>query len=125
MTPETPISIVTKWWIKDGCRDEAIPALAILAEQVCKKEPFTAMYLIHTSVAEGSQPTPPSNEVIFVGTWVDRAAFNEHLNGPVFQDWAKQYKKLFLADDSGGLYVAAEFVERRAGFIRESQVTGC
>ena len=54
MTCDTPISIVTKWWIKNGNRAEAIAALRNLAKQVEEKEPFTAMYLIHTSIAEGS-----------------------------------------------------------------------
>lgn len=114
---------MTKWWVKDGCEKQAIPPLRDLAEQVRVKEPFTAMYLIHTSIAEGSLPTPPSNEVIFVGTWDDRAAFDKHLAGPVFKDWLSQHIDLFVTGDGGLLYVSAEFVDRKAGFIGQSQVT--
>lgn len=76
------------------------------------------MYLIHTSIEEGSRPQPPPNEVVFVSGWPDRAAFQKHLDGPVFKDWIAKHVDLFLTDDSGGLFVTAEFIDRRAGFIR-------
>lgn len=117
------ISIVTKWWIRQGCEEQAIPALSELADQVRDKEPFTAMYLIHTSIVDGSLPTPPSNEVIFVGTWDDRAAFDKHLAGPVFRDWLSQNIDLFITGNDGSLYVSAEFIDRKVGFIRQSHLT--
>jgi quinol monooxygenase YgiN len=112
------LSIVAKWWIKPGCEAEAVAALSVLAEQVEAGEPFTTMYLIHTAVQDGSRPTPPSNEVVFVSGWPDRAAFEKHLEGPVFKEWLASHLDLFLTDDSGGLFVTAEFIDRRAGFIR-------
>ena len=117
------ISIVTKWWVKDGCEAKAIPALQDLAEQVREKEPYTVMYLIHTSIVEGSLPTPSPNEVIFVGTWDNKEAFDKHLVGPVFKDWPEKHIDLFVIGDGGSLYVSSEFVDHKAGFIRQSQVT--
>jgi quinol monooxygenase YgiN len=117
------ISIVTKWWIKEGREDAAKLALADLAQQVKEEEPFTAMYLIHTSIVEGSLPSPAPNEVIFVGTWTDRAAFEKHLVGPVFKDWLALHIQNFIVNNDGSLYVNAEFVDRFAGFIRPSQIT--
>jgi quinol monooxygenase YgiN len=111
------ISIVTKWWIVPGKEDQAIAALRELARDVERHEPFTTMYLINTPVVAGSRPAPPDNEVVFLGTWDDRAAFDRHLNGPLFKDWLARYLDLFLTGN-GGLYVAAELLERQAGFIR-------
>lgn len=112
------LSIVAKWWIVPGREDDAVAALMKLARAVEVQEPFTTMYLIHTSIAEGSRPTPPPNEVVFVSGWPDRAAFQQHLDGPVFKDWIAEYLDLFLTDDSGGLFVTAEFIDRHAGFVR-------
>lgn len=112
------LSIIAKWWIVPGRETEAVLALDELADSVEKNEPFTTMYLIHTTVAEGSRPTPPANEVVFVSGWPDRAAFEEHLDGPVFSQWIAKYLDLFLTDDSGALFVTAEFLDRRAGYVR-------
>jgi hypothetical protein len=45
------LSIIAKWWIKPGCKKEALAALDELAESTEQQEPFTSRYLIHTSVA--------------------------------------------------------------------------
>jgi len=116
----TVFSIVAKWWIVPGREDDAVAALATLASEVEQHEPFTTMYLIHTSIVEGSRPPPPPNEVVFVSGWPDRAAFQKHLDGPVFKGWIAEHLDLFLTDDSGGLFVTGEFIDRRAGFIRPS-----
>jgi quinol monooxygenase YgiN len=118
------LSVIAKWWIVQGKEQEAVAALGELADSVEQNEPFTDMYLIHTSIADGSRPTPPANEVVFVSGWADRAAFDKHLHGPVFQQWIAKYLPLFLLDDSGGLFVTAEFIDRRAGFIRPAVQVG-
>lgn len=112
------LSIVARWWIVPGREDAAVAALAELAQQVEAHEPFTTMYLVHTTIAEGSRPTPPPNEVVFVSAWPDRAAFQKHLDGPVFTKWIARYLDLFLTDDSGGLFVTGELLDRRAGYVR-------
>ncbi len=111
------ISIVTKWWIVPGKEDEADAALKDLAEQVDKYEDYTLMYLIHRSVADGSKPTPPANEVVFLGTWENKADFDRHRTGPVFSAWLDTHLSLFLTNDNR-LYVSAEFIHPLGGFIR-------
>jgi len=80
------------------------------------------MYLIHTSVAEGSRPTPAPNEVIFVSAWPSRKEFQDHLDGPVFQGWKKDHLHLFLPNSNGDLFVTAEFMDRIAGYVRDEAV---
>jgi hypothetical protein len=52
----------------------------------------------------------------------DFAAFEKHLNGPVFQGWLKKYISLFLTN-SGNLFVVSEWLERQYGYIRPQMVT--
>lgn len=118
------LSIIAKWWIVPGKEDKAVAALGELALAVEQREPFTLMYLIHTSIVEGSRPSPPPNEVVFVSGWPDRDAFQKHLDGPVFKDWIAKYLELFLTDDSGGLFVTGEFLDRHAGFVRPAAQEG-
>jgi quinol monooxygenase YgiN len=111
------ISIVTKWWIVPGKESQAKMALEELAKAVREGEPKTLMYCLHTATVEGSKPPPPPNEVIFLGAWTDRAAFDEHRTGSIFSGWLKNNLHLFQQND-GRLYVNAEFAQRFAGFVR-------
>ncbi len=56
--------------------------------------------------------------MIFVSGWPDREAFQRHLDGLVFKQWIAKHLSLFLADDSGGLFVTGAFMDRIAGFVR-------
>lgn len=117
------ISIIAKWTILDGQRERAIPALRELAQRVQDEEPFVLMYTIHTPDFNlTSFPTPPQDEVVFFSVFTDHEAFQKHLNGPVFQDWLKQYQDLFLSND-GNLFVISEFLDRQAGHVRAALVT--
>jgi quinol monooxygenase YgiN len=60
--------------------------------------------------------------VIFVSAFDDFAAFEKHLNGPVFQGWLKKYNSLFLTN-SAGLFVVSEWLERQFGYISQQMVT--
>jgi len=112
------LSIVARWWIAPGREKKAERALKRLARAVEEQEPLTTMYMIHTSIAEGSGLTPSCKEVVFVGGWPDRAAYEQHLAGPVFKGWIAAYADLFLAEDGGEELVNGEFMATRAGFIR-------
>jgi quinol monooxygenase YgiN len=117
------ITIIAKWSILEGKQKEALAALAILAQEVKEKEPFVPMYTINTpNFKLTSFPTPPPTEVIFVSAFDDFAAFEKHLNGPVFQDWLKKYISLFLTNN-GNLFVVSEWLERQYGYISEKMVT--
>ncbi len=117
------ITIIAKWSILEGKSKEALAALALLAQEVKDKEPFVPMYTIHTpNFKLASFPTPAPTEVIFVSAFDDFAAFEKHLNGPVFQGWLKKYIDLFLTSD-GNLFVISEWLERQYGYIRQSMVT--
>lgn len=112
------ISIVTRWWYVDGMRQAAIEALKDLVSQVEQHEPDTYMYCLHTSIVPGSLPPPAPNELTFLGAWKDRRAFEEHRDGPLFQDWLAKHLDLFVTNN-GRLYVSAQFVDRFAGFVRK------
>lgn len=117
------ISIIAKWTILEGKRQQALSALRILADEVLEKEPFVLMYTIHTpDFSATSFPTPPVNEVVFFSVFTDQEAFQKHLHGPVFKDWSREYKHLFLCND-GNLFVISEFLERQAGYVRQQMVT--
>lgn len=118
------LSIIARWWIVPGKEAEAVAALKELAAEVEAQEPYTLMYTIHTTVTEGSRPPAPDNEVVFLSTWPDHAAFEEHLNGPVFKEWIAKYLDLFLTGDGDSLFVTGEFLERQAGYIRPSLCGG-
>jgi quinol monooxygenase YgiN len=112
------LSIVTKWWIAPGREGRAVRALRRLALAIEEQEPQTTMFMVHTALAQGPRPGPARVEVVFVGAWPDREAFEQHLSGPVFNGWMAAYGDLFLADDGGELVVDSELMARRAGFVR-------
>ena len=116
------LPIIARWTIAEGKREEALAALKILAQVVEEEEPFVPMYTIHTpDMSLTNFPTPYAGEVIFLSVFDDQAAFEKHMNG-VFSKWRDQYKDLFL-QNSGNLFVIAEWLKRHAGFIRPSMVT--
>ncbi|MCC3331825.1 putative quinol monooxygenase [Nocardia abscessus] len=117
------ICIVTKWWHVPGKGDEAVTALKELVKQVEQHEDDTLMYCLHTADATGSLPPPNSNEVIFLGAWKDREAFEAHRKGSIFTKWLADNLHLFVCND-GKLYVSAEFADRFAGFVRGAAVGG-
>ena len=112
------ITINARWTILEGKRDQALPALRELEKEVYEKEPFVLMYTIHVpNMKLTSYPTPAPSEVVFISIFTDYAAFEKHLNGPVFQNWLKKYNGLFLLNN-GNLFVISEWLDRVAGYIR-------
>ncbi len=117
------ISIVAKWSILPGKEDQAIVALKDLACRVQREEPFVPMYTIHVpNFKAASFPIPPAADVVFFSVFDDEAAFQKHLQGPVFRDWLALHKDLFLFN-SGNLFVVSEMIDRIAGYVRPSMVT--
>ena len=118
------LPIIARWSIAEGKREEALKALTELAKLVEENEPFVPMYTIHTPDFSGpltSFPTPAANEVIFLSVFDDFASFEKHMNG-IFHVWLEANKQYFLLNN-GNLFVVAEWLQRHAGFIRQSMVT--
>lgn len=114
----TPVKIIARWTLLDEKRDEALAALKILAQEVRDKEPFVLTYTIHVpNMTLTSFPTPQPNEVIFISIFDSYENFQEHLHGPVFNDWVAKYKNLFLLNN-GNLFVISEWIEQIAGYTR-------
>lgn len=117
------ISIVAKWSILPGKEKPAQAALQDLACRVQREEPFVPMYTIHVpNMQAASFPIPSTADVVFFSVFDDEAAFQKHLNGPVFRDWLALHKDLFLFNGSN-LFVVSEMIDRIAGFVRPSMVT--
>lgn len=118
------LPIIARWSIVEGKRTEALQALDELVALVEAEEPFVPMYTVNvpnSSPEVTSFPTPAASEVIFLSVFDDVAAFEKHMNG-VFHDWLEQNKQYFLLNN-GNLFVVSEWLERHAGFIRQSMVT--
>ena len=118
-----PIKIIARWSYVEGKRDEAVAALRELEREVYEQEPFVLMYTIHlANMRLVSFPTPAPTDIVFVSVFENEAAFQEHLHGPVFNDWLAKYKNLFLLNN-GNLFVVSEWIEQIAGYIRPVLVT--
>lgn len=116
------ISIVAKWSILLGQEKPAMAALKILARSVQKEEPFVSMYTIHIpDFSATSFPTPSTSDVVFFSVFKNKAAFQKHLKGPVFQNWLAKYGSHFLMNNDN-LFVVSELLARQAGFVRPEMV---
>lgn len=119
----TPLSLVSRWTIRQGCEAEAREALQALAREVQAKEPDTLVYTVHLPSPTAdprlvSVPVPCLNEVLFFEVYRSVHAFEEHVNGPVFQSFLKEYGPLFVAaSGAASPFIQVEFLERVAGFV--------
>lgn len=123
--------LISVWTIRVGQEKAAIAALKRLAAQVEAQEKDTLAYLVHVpDMAQPSLPTPSRLEVVFFEIYKDRAAFEKHVTGPVFQNFVKRHKRLFLCmqvEGKGGEKISwpfstVEFLTREAGFIRPEAI---
>ena len=124
--------LISLWTINQGSEAQAVAALKNLARQVYEQEPDTLVYLPHTpDMSQPSLPTPPSGQVVFFEIYKDRAAFEAHVNGPVFKGFVEEYGKLFLSTtvqcagggSSTNPYTTVEFLRHVGGFIRREALT--
>lgn len=121
------VSLIARWYVREGQQAAAVAALQALADEVRSTEPDTLMYLVHTpDAAQASLPPPTDTEILFVEAYASMEAFYAHLNGPAFTNFVKQYGGLFqyaTGTTSGGAtesipFVQVEWLDRQAGFIR-------
>ena len=118
------ISLISKWWIQQGNESIVIPALKRLVKDVEENEKNTLMYMVHVpefGTTSPSVPVPVPGEVVFVETYLDWAAFQDHVNGIFFTTFKKKFGSLFVQANSKNSrgsdpYVYVEFLSRIAGF---------
>jgi quinol monooxygenase YgiN len=119
--------LISVWTIRPGNEKAAIAVLKRVAAQVQAQEKDTLAYLIHVpDMSQPSLPTPSRFEVVFFEIYRNKAAFEKHVTGTVFQNFVKRHKRLFLcmqvtSPDGKKIdwpYSTVEFLTRQAGFIR-------
>jgi quinol monooxygenase YgiN len=113
--------LIAKWTILPGNEDKASEALKNLAADVQANEPGTLLYMVHVpNFDEKSLPTPPAGEVVFFEVYQDQAAFFNHINGHIFNDFVKNYGSLFLSDFSAvpQVFMTTEVLTFLGGFAR-------
>ncbi|MCK6590883.1 MAG: VOC family protein [Polyangiaceae bacterium] len=117
----TSLSLTSTWFIKPGREEEAIGALASLAEEVEANEPDTLIYLVHTPFLSDRRVTslPPSapGSVLFFEVYRNVDAFQRHVSGAIFTGFVRKHGDLFVSSD-GSRFSCVQFLARRAGFIR-------
>lgn len=123
--------LISVWTLSKGNEEAAIVALKRLAKQVEQQQAGTLAYLVHVpDMSQPSQPTPTPLQVVFFEIYKDEAAFLEHVNGELFNNFVNRHKKLFLClevkDKKGKKikwpYTTVEFLKRQAGFIRPEAI---
>ncbi|HEX6376125.1 MAG TPA: VOC family protein [Allosphingosinicella sp.] len=124
MSAPQQVSLISRWFIKVGCREAALEALTQAAHDVRANEPDTLTYRIHTQY-EGDprlQSLPPVDplSILFFEVYRDADAFLAHLNGPVFTGFVNDYGGLFVGA-GGKPYTTVNFLTLYAGFTRSGE----
>lgn len=121
---DTHLSLTSQWFIRPGQEADAFAALERLALDVHEHEPDTLVYLVHSPSVNStlqSLPPPDPSSVLFFEIYRSVSAFHAHVDGPIFTRFLEQHGALFVAAN-GKPFVFVEFLARRAGFIRASEV---
>lgn len=115
--------LIAKWTILPGNEAKAAEVLKQLALDVQTNEAETLLYMVHIpNFNEKSLPTPPAGEVVFWEIYNDQDAFFKHVNGPVFQEFVKNYGSLFLNDFNvpSQVFMTTEVLNQLGGFARNN-----
>ncbi len=127
MTALEPVILTSRWFIRSGCEVPALAALTKLAATVRQEEPDTWVYLVHVTPDDDlrlqSLPPSPPRQVVFFETYRDHTAFEQHVGGPVFTSFVRDFGKLFVQNASGEPYTSVEFMKRETGFVRPQAIT--
>jgi quinol monooxygenase YgiN len=117
------ITLIGKWTILTGKKEEAIPVLQQLARQVQDTETGTLIYKVFTpDFNSKSLPAPADGEVVFLEVYENQDAYDKHIAGAAFQDFKKNYSHLFLTDFNCNIYFTLDMLQEEAGFIREAAI---
>ena len=98
------ISLYSTWWIKPGNEKKVIPALNKLVNNVKKKEPGTIRYRVTIDKEKfskaypfyKSEPAQRPGTVVFLESYSSWKALNDHVTGPIFSTFLKNYGKYFV-----------------------------
>jgi uncharacterized protein len=122
------VSLISQWFIRPGCETEVIGAVTRLAADVKAQQPGTLTYLVHTHwMGDGDlQSLPPFNplSLLFFEVYRDAQAFKDHVNGPLFTQFVKQYGDFFITAEGKSIaegdrpYTTVQFLSQQAGFVR-------
>ncbi len=136
-SPNAPVHLISRWTLLKGREQEGIAALKQLAEEVLAGEPDTLMYSFHTPLmsdpALPSLPASSPQEVVFYEAYRNRAAFEAHMEGPLFTGFVQQHGHLFLSAEDvlpgkrdpsvpRSPFMAVQFLDLQGGFIRQSEL---
>ncbi|MEY4484956.1 MAG: hypothetical protein RL693_2408, partial [Verrucomicrobiota bacterium] len=119
------LHLTSQWFIKPGCEQEALKAVALLAENVEAQEPGTLSYLVHVpSAVSGLQSLPPADPqgLLFFEIYRDANAFMDHLHGPLFKQFVEDHGKCFLSAN-GSPFTMVQFLALHAGFVRDVKMS--
>lgn len=121
------LSLIATWTLQPGHEKAGLAALKRLAKKVLAQEPGTLAYLVHSPDPDmDSLPRVAPQQVLFFEVYADKKAFLAHVSGPLYQDFVKRHKDLFLcttvtSSDGEAVrspFVNVQFLKRQAGFLR-------
>lgn len=118
------VSLVSQWFIRQGCVEQVLAALPAYVQQVMKQEPGTLIYLVNTPQPEGGpgsalQSLPPAihPSLLFFEEYASEDAFLAHVKGAAFSRFVDEYGQCFISSD-GRPYTTVTFLHRQQGFVR-------
>lgn len=125
------ITLISKWKLKGGCPEILQRELESLAEKVMAEQ-NTLMYLVHLQSCnplqsdqkvnpEKAEITPDEQyEVVFFEMYRDAQAFSDHVTGPSFTSFRKNFIQYFYRDPANPEWPVTEntYLTRESGFIR-------
>lgn len=126
MPKPQPVSLISRWFLRPGCYEAAMPVLTQLAENVRANEPGTLTYLVHTHDPDGpplpSLPPADPLSILFFETYRDADAFAAHVKGADFGNFVRDHGALFVPGNDGKPYRTVEFLTPHAGFARPAEL---
>jgi len=110
------VHLISRWPLRDGMTTELRDALVELAASVAAHEPGTLSYEVFlgayavgssATLGVGTLPDQIQREVTFEETYVDRAAFEAHLDGETFKNFLAERLHHFYEDPTAPGHPAA------------------
>ncbi|EAZ92970.1 putative quinol monooxygenase [Crocosphaera chwakensis] len=132
-----PITVVSKWPLKNGCPPELIKALEKLTEMT-RSQPGVLIYLVNLQApfpvdSNGSPICPYPNpiplneqkEIVFIESYSSVQAFSDHFKSPAVTDFLRENIKYFREDPNNPGFPdtaeTTEFLDRRFSIYSETK----